>query len=164
MIMMTFSMMMAMIFMFLNHPLSMGMILLLQTILIALMSGYLAMNFWYSYILFLIMIGGMLVLFIYMTSIASNEKFNFSNKMLISVISLIPLNCLFLYFDQYFINMMKLNLDSINFNFKFYFSLSKFINYPSLLILIMMILYLFITLIAVVKITNINSGPLRQKF
>nr|YP_010010515.1 NADH dehydrogenase subunit 6 [Callosobruchus maculatus]YP_010876301.1 NADH dehydrogenase subunit 6 [Bruchus pisorum]QOH99483.1 NADH dehydrogenase subunit 6 [Callosobruchus maculatus]WHE17352.1 NADH dehydrogenase subunit 6 [Bruchus pisorum] len=162
---MMFIMMMSMMFMFLNHPLSMGMILLIQTILTALMTGLMNYNFWFSYILFLIMIGGMLILFIYMTSIASNEKFKFSMKMLnMMIINFSILMLLILFMDQYFFST---NLQTMDFFMKdtyinYYLSLNKYFNYPNNLILYLMINYLLITLIMVVKITNINYGPMRQ--
>ena len=37
-------------------------------------------DFWYSYILFIIIIGGILVLFMYITRLASNEIISPSNK------------------------------------------------------------------------------------
>ncbi len=43
-------------------------------------------------------------------------------------------------------------------------SLIKYFNFPNNLIIIIIIIYLFITLIAVVKITKFLYGPLRQKF
>nr|ALO70747.1 NADH deshydrogenase subunit 6 [Neobisnius villosulus] len=152
------------LFIFLNHPLSMGVILLIQVTLIALISGSLSINFWFSYILFLIMVGGMLVLFIYMTSIASNEKFNFSNLLMLSLL-IIFFSGMWgsLMIDQKMFSMMKFS-SKFNDNYLFFMNLSKFFNYPSNLILFLLIVYLFITLIAVVKITNIKFGPLRQKF
>nr|YP_009185850.1 NADH dehydrogenase subunit 6 [Gabronthus thermarum]ALO70584.1 NADH deshydrogenase subunit 6 [Gabronthus thermarum] len=157
---MTFSLM----FIFLTHPLSMGLILLIQTILIALMTGLMNINYWFSYILFLIMIGGMLVLFMYMTSIASNEKFKFSNiLMMMMIFSLLISMILYFTMDNYLYTMMTFS-DQFNHNYNFKFNLSKFFNYPSNIILFLMIIYLFITLVAVVKLTNINFGPLRQKF
>nr|YP_010121900.1 NADH dehydrogenase subunit 6 [Necrodes littoralis]QRF92667.1 NADH dehydrogenase subunit 6 [Necrodes littoralis] len=161
--MMMMSLMLSFTFIFMSHPLSMGLILLSQTILIALISGIISMNFWFSYILFLIMIGGMLVLFIYMTSVASNEKFKFSILITIMNLSImilfLPLN----FIDNMLIYANNLNMENIM-NEEIFLSLSKFFNYPSSIILMMMIIYLFITLIAVVKITNISYGPLRQKF
>nr|YP_010868515.1 NADH dehydrogenase subunit 6 [Apatetica glabra]WGU20048.1 NADH dehydrogenase subunit 6 [Apatetica glabra] len=146
------------LFLFLNHPMSMGITLLMQTIMIALITGFINYNYWFSYILFLIMVGGMLVLFIYMTSIASNEKFKFSNK----IFMLIPLSMIS-YLSVYFIiDQMMLNISNKNEIF-FIQSLSKFINFPSNILLFLMIIYLFITLIAVVKITDMKIGPLRQK-
>merc|ERR1712198_806681 len=59
----------------LSHPLAIGLALLSQTILICLITGLSSSSFWFSYILFLIFLGGILVLFIYVTSLASNEMF-----------------------------------------------------------------------------------------
>nr|AYW52221.1 NADH dehydrogenase subunit 6 [Elateridae sp. 2 ACP-2013] len=160
------TMSMTLMFMFLTHPLSMGFTLLIQAILIAMITGMLSHNFWFSYILFMIMIGGMLVLFIYMTSVASNEKFLYSNKlmimmtMMISSIMLIPL------MDAFSSYQLSMNTDMtmLEINPMFQLSLTKYINLPLNWIMISMIIYLLVTLIAVVKITNITYGPLRQKF
>nr|YP_010838225.1 NADH dehydrogenase subunit 6 [Sternocampsus coriaceus]WGF20852.1 NADH dehydrogenase subunit 6 [Sternocampsus coriaceus] len=153
-------------FIALNHPLSMGLTLLIQTTLIALITGMLSHNFWFSYILFMIMIGGMLVLFIYMTSVASNEKFHYSPKLLIIILLMMTFSILLNIPDSFlnYQNSMNIDQTSMNFPLTFNMSLSKFLNYPSNMIMIMMIIYLLITLIAVVKITNIQYGPLRQKF
>nr|AFU50199.1 NADH dehydrogenase subunit 6 [Phaedon armoraciae] len=163
---MIFMWMIAIMLMFLNHPLSLGLILLIQTILISLLTGLMSLNFWYSYILFLIMIGGMLILFIYMTSIASNEKFLFSYKLFIFFMMMLMFMFIMLFMDYYYlsfkINLMDMMNQNNNFNFKL--SMNKYMNYPQNLILFSMILYLLITLIMVVKITNIYYGPLRQKY
>nr|UZC78734.1 NADH dehydrogenase subunit 6 [Aquatica leii] len=153
-------MMMTMMFMMISHPLSMGLILLTQTLLISMWIGLLSMNFWYSYILFIIMVGGMLILFIYMTSVASNEKFSFNKS---SLITAIPLVSMFLFKDKLFPNMNSMNLD-ITLKSKFFFtmSLNKFLMYPMMLMSMVIIIYLLIALIAVSKITNIKSGPLRK--
>nr|QVM79241.1 NADH dehydrogenase subunit 6 [Grammoptera ruficornis] len=158
--------MMSLTFIFLNHPLAFGSILLIQTILISLITGKLTYNFWFSYILFLIMIGGMLILFIYMTSIASNEKFKMSYKLIMFNCLLLPLIMLCLIFMDYYFDNFNINtLELINQNMypSYKLSMNKFMNWPNNLIIYMMILYLLMTLIAVVKITKIQSGPLRQK-
>lgn len=135
--------------------------------LVACITGFINYNFWYSYILFLVIVGGILVLFIYMTRIASNEKFKYSNKILIIVIiiraiyiTIYLLADRFIYY-QGIISTETIPLEQIK-NWKL--SLNKYINYPTNLILIRLIRYLFITLIAIVKITNVSYGPLRQKF
>nr|UYB77585.1 NADH dehydrogenase subunit 6 [Philonthus lomatus] len=164
MMMFMLSLFLSTMFIFLSHPLSMGMTLLSQTILIALITGMMNINFWFSYILFLIMVGGMLVLFIYMTSIASNEKFMFSNYLsILFIIMLMSSVMIYLLFDNNLLSLMNFS-SSMNNSYMFTLNLSKFFNYPSNIILFLMIIYLFFTLIAVVKITNINFGPLRQKF
>nr|YP_009995490.1 NADH dehydrogenase subunit 6 [Ochthebius sculptoides]QNP09945.1 NADH dehydrogenase subunit 6 [Ochthebius sculptoides] len=156
------NLMFSMIFLFMIHPLSMGMILLMQTILISLITGFLNFNYWFSYILFLIMIGGMLVLFTYMTSVASNEKFNINNKLILMIITMLMMMILLLFNDKFLIMNNNLN-NFIYMNYNYYM-LSKFYNNPSNYIMFLMIIYLFITLIAVVKITKFQLGPLRQKF
>nr|ALO76407.1 NADH deshydrogenase subunit 6 [Oxypoda opaca] len=157
------SFMLSFIFLFLNHPMALGLIMLLQTIIISLITGLLNMNFWFSYILFLIMIGGLLVLFIYMTSIASNEMFNYSNKIMIISFSLMFIfTILFLMIDNYFIIFKYSYME--NMYMMKNMSLIKYFNYPSMLMIFFMIIYLFITLIAIVKITKIEFGPLRQKY
>nr|AML26438.1 NADH dehydrogenase subunit 6 [Staphylinidae sp. BMNH 1274643] len=159
MMLMTFSL----TFILMKHPLSMGLILLSQTILTSLITGMMSPNFWFSYILFLIMIGGMLVLFIYMTSIASNEMFKFSLKILFMIITMMIISMImYITMDQLMSTMLNNNFMQNNYNWML--SMNKFINYPSNFIMFMMIIYLFITLIAIVKITNFNMGPMRQKF
>jgi NADH-ubiquinone oxidoreductase chain 6 len=47
----------------------------LQTIITFLIRGLINKRFWFQYILFIVFVGGMLVLFIYLTRLASNECF-----------------------------------------------------------------------------------------
>lgn len=74
-----------------HHPLAIGLALLMQTLFIALSTGLVAPSFWFSYILFLVFLGGMLVLFIYVASLASNEIFRFSTKLFFILTSLLGL-------------------------------------------------------------------------
>lgn len=66
----------ALIFINLKHPVALGLTLILHTLLISGVTGLAVGNFWFSYVLFLVFLGGVLVLFIYITSLASNEKFS----------------------------------------------------------------------------------------
>nr|YP_009266373.1 NADH dehydrogenase subunit 6 [Hygrobia hermanni]ANJ70490.1 NADH dehydrogenase subunit 6 [Hygrobia hermanni] len=167
-----FNFTMSMIFIFLNHPLSMGMILLIQTVIICLMTGFFSLSFWFSYIMFLIMLGGMLVLFIYMTSLASNEMFHFSKKIITSIIMIMLLFIIIYMMNDYMMiiptfknsNMMELLNNNLLMKNENMISLSKIYNTPNNLITIILINYLLLTLIAVVKIINVKFGPLRQKF
>nr|YP_010426683.1 NADH dehydrogenase subunit 6 [Mycalesis francisca]USN89445.1 NADH dehydrogenase subunit 6 [Mycalesis francisca] len=155
---------------FTNHPISMGLLILLQTLFICLLSGMLINSYWFSYILFLIFLGGLLVLFIYVSSIAANEFMNnsFNNKLIILIPFFIFVTSILLKNNLNWLNF-SFNEDMYNFtnNFLFFFnenniSLFKLYNEQTYLLMIMMIIYLFITLIAVVKITNISFGPLRS--
>nr|AYW52139.1 NADH dehydrogenase subunit 6 [Discolomatidae sp. 1 ACP-2013] len=150
---------------FLNHPLSIGMILLSQSILISLFMGMMTYTFWYSYIFLLIMIGGLLVLFIYMTSIASNEKFNFSFNLFMLLILMFIIIYLFLKF--YLKINLSLHQNSMLFNntiYNFNLSMIKYYNYPSIMLTFLIILYLLMTMIMTIMICNKNMGSLRQKF
>nr|YP_009935693.1 NADH dehydrogenase subunit 6 [Macrosoma conifera]QNS38636.1 NADH dehydrogenase subunit 6 [Macrosoma conifera] len=165
--------MMISIFMyFMNHPLSLGLMIMIQTFLTCLLSGMLINTYWFSYILFLIFIGGLLVLFIYVSSIASNEKFKisiFNNIMLTMMIFFI---CVFSSF--FFINKLNWMNFSLNYEMNKFFNmflffnnenkinLSKLYNKQTYLMMMMMMIYLFISLVAIVKITNIFFGPLRS--
>nr|APX40288.1 NADH dehydrogenase subunit 6 [Chrysolina rufoaenea] len=156
----------SMIFMFLNHPMSLGLILLIQTILTSSITGMMNYNFWFSYILFLIMIGGMLILFIYMTSVASNEKFKFSSTLMSTIFFSIMLIIVLMFKDHFYYSFYMNMADMMNQNYpkNNNLSMNKYMNFPNNFIIYMMILYLFITLIMVVKITSFYYGPLRQKF
>jgi len=151
----------------LKHPLAIGFILLVQTLAICLITGIIHERFWFSYILFLVFLGGMLVLFIYITSLASNEIFNFSFKLttlikaltlLIITIRLIIDNIEFTFIinneflNSIFNSALKENFESIN----------KLYNFPTNIVTLMLINYLLFTMIVVVKITNFFCGPLRN--
>nr|QZP41039.1 NADH dehydrogenase subunit 6 [Geoscapheus dilatatus] len=160
-IFMTMSSLLSILFTQMNHPLAMGLILLIQTIMISMITGLSTQSFWFSYVLFLIFIGGMLVLFIYVTSLASNEMFIMSTKLLYLMMMIMPLLVFLLK-----MNILNLaNQESLMFltiNNSTPLPLLKLYSYPTGMLTIMMAIYLLITLIAVVKIINIFSGPLRQ--
>lgn len=141
-----------------------------QTLLICLITGLITKRFWFSYILFLIFLGGLLVLFIYISSLASNEIFSISNKILFFFISnFVTFIIIFFILDKSLIlnNLMPQENENLIFIKSFIrensLHLNKLYNFPTNLITILLIIYLFFTLIAVVKITNIFEGPLRPK-
>nr|ADX01606.1 NADH dehydrogenase subunit 6 [Siphluriscus chinensis]UZN92483.1 NADH dehydrogenase subunit 6 [Siphluriscus sp. l JZ-2022] len=145
-----------------NHPLAMGIMLLMQTLLVCLTAGLTASSFWFSYILFLVFLGGMLVLFIYVTSLASNEMFSTPMKSTLSGFIL-----MFIIFMISTLNdPVTWNSPHSNVNDPFQTpiiinSIMKIYNSSTSLITTLLVVYLLITLIAVVTITKINQGPLR---
>nr|YP_009739574.1 NADH dehydrogenase subunit 6 [Orthaga olivacea]QIC20470.1 NADH dehydrogenase subunit 6 [Orthaga olivacea] len=166
MFLITMMMFLSFIMFFINHPLAMGLMILIQTLFICLLTGMLIKTYWFSYILFLTFLGGLLVLFIYVTKIASNEmfKFNMNFKFIMSFILFFSLILYFSYNNFIIFNNLEMN----NFYNMFMFfnnenmiNLSKLYNNQTFLLILMLIIYLFITLIAVIKITNIFYGPLR---
>nr|URX53368.1 NADH dehydrogenase subunit 6 [Glyptotermes fuscus] len=157
---MTLSMVSSTTFTQMKHPLAMGMMLLTQTVITCLISGLMNKSFWFQYILFMVFVGGMLVLFIYVTSLASNEMFSLSTSMIITAIMAVPSmamieNWVELDSKDTLTHEMMMTEEITTMTSKLY-------NSPNGTMTILMALYLFLTLIVVVKITNISSGPLRQ--
>nr|AWB99054.1 NADH dehydrogenase subunit 6 [Anopheles oryzalimnetes] len=167
-IIMTLCLIMSFIFMQMKHPLSMGLMLLIQTFLTCLITSIYVKTFWFSYVLFLIFLGGMLILFIYVTSLSSNEMFSMSFKLtMISLIIFSIFSILFFFIDKSLIEQFIMNMEMeklsnmnnlINENI---LSLNKMYNFPTNLITLLLINYLFLTLLVTVKITKKFYGPLR---
>nr|YP_009236792.1 NADH dehydrogenase subunit 6 [Telchinia lycoa]AMJ17256.1 NADH dehydrogenase subunit 6 [Telchinia lycoa] len=156
---------------FINHPLSMGMMILGQTLLVCTLSGMLINTYWFSYILFLIFLGGLLVLFIYVSSIASNELFEITliNKILFTLSIFYSIIIMFYFKNNLSWMNFYFNDEMMNFfnNFLFFgneynFNLSKLYDEQTYFLMFLLIIYLFITLIAVIKVTNMSFGPLRS--
>ena len=70
--------------------LNIGTFVVICTTIISLIRGIIYKRFWFSYILFIIIVGGMLVLFICMTRLASNEIFSPSNKLITITLVTLP--------------------------------------------------------------------------
>nr|YP_009485770.1 NADH dehydrogenase subunit 6 [Urostylis flavoannulata]AVZ00906.1 NADH dehydrogenase subunit 6 [Urostylis flavoannulata] len=149
-------MMLSIMFLFTSHPLSMTIILITQTLLISLITGMIMSTFLMSYIILIIMISGMLVLFIYMASIASNEKFKITLSLSLLMI-------------MFMLMMLMIDIDPLELTIKtFYdskesFMLIKMFNYPVSVMIVSMVMFLFLTMISVSNIINVSMGPLRTK-
>nr|AKK32517.1 NADH dehydrogenase subunit 6 [Aenictopecheidae sp. PJ-2015] len=142
-----------------KHPLSLGFNLMIQTINLSIFIGFMNKQFWFSYILLLILLSGMLVLFIYMASIASNEKFNTSNLMIKLLMYMLMMILLIIIKKEFFMNLMNYNTMTYYINMM---TLIKIFN-MNLNLSLMMILYLLIIMITVNYIINIFEGPMRKK-
>nr|YP_009369715.1 NADH dehydrogenase subunit 6 [Pseudophyllus titan]ARO46870.1 NADH dehydrogenase subunit 6 [Pseudophyllus titan] len=156
-----------------KHPMSMMLIIISQTLTLAFTMSLITKTFWMSYILFLVMLGGMLILFLYIASLASNEIWfmNQPNSYII-IISLTTLLMIMMIssMDKISWNIILSNTDTHPMTSKT--MLTSYINQCSMLIKLyntstsilttILIIYLLITLIAIVKITNIYMGPLRS--
>nr|YP_010016873.1 NADH dehydrogenase subunit 6 [Lophosquilla costata]QOL11177.1 NADH dehydrogenase subunit 6 [Lophosquilla costata] len=160
------SMTFSIIFINLSHPLAMGMMLLLQTLVICAITALMNFYVWFSYILFLIFLGGMLVLFIYITSLASNEMFQFSFKMTMFFSTMMALSFLLLIMDPLLLDFKMASADMSSLMGNSYTNqmvlISNIYSTNTMMTTLFMILYLLLTLIVVVKITYTFLGPLRM--
>nr|YP_010586625.1 NADH dehydrogenase subunit 6 [Triaenodes qinglingensis]UZZ44439.1 NADH dehydrogenase subunit 6 [Triaenodes qinglingensis] len=144
-----------------NYPMMLMITLILQTINIAIMIGLINKSFWMSYILFLIIIGGLMILFMYLTSLMSNNMINLKMTYWIKMMTMFILiiSLLTIMFNQQLQDLMNLSFMKTLMNFNNNNSFTKLYDNTKLIILMMN--YLFFCLIVVTKIINLNSGPLR---
>nr|QGZ10086.1 NADH dehydrogenase subunit 6 [Oncopsis nigrofasciata] len=139
-------------------PMSMGTILLMQTMLTTLLMNKMMLTAWFPMVTFLMMIGGMMVLFMYMSSIASNEKFSMNlNLTLIFVLMIIYMEELML--ENQLNEFQTINLTETQETL----SMMKLYNKKSMMITMFMVLFLLLTMISVSKIVLHHKGPLRMK-
>nr|URH16642.1 NADH dehydrogenase subunit 6 [Amitermes californicus] len=156
---MSMSTMTSLMFTQMKHPMAMGLMLLIQTTMVCLISGTMYSSFWFSYILFMIMIGGMLVLFMYMTSLASNEMFSPSNKMLMATMTLLPI---LTYMMPTVTNNKEMNTHNTMTENEILTTTTVMYNQMMGIMTTLLVLYMLLTLIVVVNIINVSKGPLRH--
>nr|QCF39622.1 NADH dehydrogenase subunit 6 [Glomeridesmus spelaeus] len=148
MLIMIMLMSISMIFTQLSHPMEMSILLIIMTLTISINSLMFSMTQWFSYILFLIYMGGVMVMFMYMSSLTPN-KFPTSIKK-ISFIMTFPL--LFFMFNNKILKIM---------NLKSSMSIMKSFTFLSLNMTMIIILILMITMISIIMITQNKKTPLR---
>lgn len=111
--------------------------------------------------MFIIIIGGILVIIIYITRTVSNEKFKINLKIIVISIAICLITIISLDID---INISISSYDTLIINTKIKnFSLNKFFREPIIKTTLIIISYLLVALVAIVKITEFKRGPLRQK-
>nr|YP_009370185.1 NADH dehydrogenase subunit 6 [Haemaphysalis concinna]ARO89823.1 NADH dehydrogenase subunit 6 [Haemaphysalis concinna] len=138
---------MSILLMMMTHPLMMLMSVMLLTLYMSMIFYLISQFSMISLIMVLLILGGMLVIFMYMVSLTPNNKISFNFKMLVSI-----------FFMLFLLNVeiqMK-NLDMQIFN-KIYFT-----NYMNLIMLMMM--YLILSLNVVMKFTNSNMTPMKMSY
>nr|YP_010432000.1 NADH dehydrogenase subunit 6 [Abrus yunshanensis]USS62535.1 NADH dehydrogenase subunit 6 [Abrus yunshanensis] len=137
-------------------PMSLGILLLIQTSVSTILMAKIMESSWLAMIIFLMLIGGLMILFMYMSSISSNEKFS-PKIMMIMLTFTIMLPMEELFSESQINDTMKSNMcmDMI--------SLTKIYNKKTMMITVMMFLYMFLAMIVVTKIIKIYKGPLRSR-
>nr|YP_010478239.1 NADH dehydrogenase subunit 6 [Nesophrosyne sp. 281 GMB-2012]UVI59683.1 NADH dehydrogenase subunit 6 [Nesophrosyne sp. 281 GMB-2012] len=141
----------------LKTPMSMGIMLLVLTSTSTILMAHILTTAWIPMIMFLMFIGGLLILFMYMSSIASNEKFS-TNILL----TMIPIIAMTMPMEGVMVETMMdeslsscMLIDGI--------SMTKIYNKKTFIITIFMFMYLLMSMIVVTKIIKIFKGPLRSK-
>nr|QLY90133.1 NADH dehydrogenase subunit 6 [Trichostegia minor] len=150
----------------LHHPLMITIVMIIQTTLMALMLGSMTTSFWMSYMMFLTFIGGMLVLFIYISSLTSNKMNSLTwNNLIMMIIFTILFFCFFsIYFLYENLEMTEFISKYFYFNTENNLFLSNFYNKNEMYLTMLLMMYLMLALIIVTKISNLSYGPMRIKF
>nr|WRY72419.1 NADH dehydrogenase subunit 6 [Eurhadina rubra] len=152
---MKLTMIISSIIMFMNHPISMGLMLMIQTITIIMFMNKILISSWFAMITFMMMIGGLLIMFMYMSSIASNEKFKFKLNLTLLIIILVMIS------DEMMMQNQINEIQEINETKNLELSLTKIYNNKSMMMTILLVMYLLLTMISVTKMVKHHKGPLR---
>nr|YP_010954511.1 NADH dehydrogenase subunit 6 [Teredorus guangxiensis]WMV02073.1 NADH dehydrogenase subunit 6 [Teredorus guangxiensis] len=152
------------LFMSTKQPMNMIIIIIMQTTMMTFMMNKMTKSAWMLYLLMIIFIGGMMVLFIYITSIAPNEKNKMNPKLIMStmMITIMTINMI-MYSKENMMNNETTISSLMDLKMNHQKMLNIMFNQTMYLLSITMMSYLFIALMAVNKITNIEMGPLRKK-
>nr|YP_010958565.1 NADH dehydrogenase subunit 6 [Centrotypus laticornis]UXF57641.1 NADH dehydrogenase subunit 6 [Centrotypus laticornis] len=139
-----------------KKPMSMGIMLMIQTTWTIMLMNTINNSSWIPLITFLIMMGGLLVIFLYMSSITSNEKFKMNYKLsLMIIIMMIP-------HEELMLSGQNFESEEILTKSKEMISMSKMYS-KSMIMTMLMIMYLMLTMITINKIVKTFEGPLRSK-
>nr|YP_010554617.1 NADH dehydrogenase subunit 6 [Diplectrona albofasciata]UYO79237.1 NADH dehydrogenase subunit 6 [Diplectrona albofasciata] len=148
------------------NPLSMGFMVIIQCLLTCLVLNSTVKVYWISYIFYLIMLGGLLILFMYMCSASSNEiiKPNLTIFLLTLMFIILMLLTAKMILSNWSIMKETVQFNSLieNSNTDNSTIISKIYNNTSMMVSWMLISYLLISLIVVATLTNFNKSPLRS--
>nr|YP_009509717.1 NADH dehydrogenase subunit 6 [Penion cuvierianus]AXF46333.1 NADH dehydrogenase subunit 6 [Penion cuvierianus] len=142
-----------------SQPLSLGLVIMMSTLLMCFISA-ITLSSWYGYILFLIYVGGLLVMFAYVAALSPNVLFGKGTPMLFFSILVFPLAVIF-----YFYPLIDLSSIDYLYIFKELKSLKMYgiemVSPQMISILIGLAIILLINLIVVVKICYYRHASLR---
>ena len=133
----------------LTHPISLGIILIFYSLLIG-GTTILFRTPWFFYLLVLVLLGGVITLIIYIRTLAANEKFIIPRRVnyLIPIVAMLVRT--FLLSNYNYIVKSSLNIRIV----------INLYEYSNRRLSIFLIIYLFITIVCVVKLVKFERGPL----
>nr|WOW98954.1 NADH dehydrogenase subunit 6 [Borysthenes sp. 1 WQW-2023a] len=147
---------------FLKHPISLGSVLMIQSIMSTAITIMLTKNSWYSMVLLITFSGGIMIMFIYMSSIASNEKFKFSKKLVYLMLMTTTMLILMLKDKMLIANKWMENQISFQENEEIK-SILKMLTTKKKTSIMIMIMVMFM-LVYISKIVSTIEGPLKKTY
>lgn len=146
------------------HPIYILILIIVYRGIICFIISAWSYNFIYSIILFLIMIRGILIIFLYFSSLISNDqtKFIINTPLIIRFfLNIIIFIFIIKYFNHPIYNfndiLLIFQINNNNFN-----NIIHIFSYPFRNITIICILYLLLTLFTIIKICSIKTSTLRK--
>nr|YP_010902182.1 NADH dehydrogenase subunit 6 [Lunella correensis]QHD20090.1 NADH dehydrogenase subunit 6 [Lunella correensis]QUV72917.1 NADH dehydrogenase subunit 6 [Lunella correensis]QYF08449.1 NADH dehydrogenase subunit 6 [Lunella correensis] len=145
-----------------TQPLSLGLCIMIYSVTASILLGIMVAS-WYSYVLFLVYVGGLLVMFAYVSALAPNNFFSSLNSIFGFLVSfiMILLTLLFLHTPD---SSSLIWLDQLSLSKKTLSSGEMLINPSEASVVIFLGVILLINLLAVVKVCYYQQGPLRSHF
>lgn len=147
------------------HPIILRLILIFYSLFVVLKINLEMNNYWYSYVLFLLIIGGVIILILYLTRVSNNELFRIN---LLYYVYFFLKGFLLIFILFYILKFFTINInmyEDIYLINKLIF-LDVIINikeiYVNFYISIYMLIYLFVLIVVCVLICLKNIIPLRQ--
>lgn len=146
------------------NPLLISIFLIIFTILIAINISFLLRIRFYSFILFIRIIGGLIIIFIYFARLNNFEKSFLYSEIFIYFLPLLLLIIIYICFNFNYDYTLRIDYFHIeNFNTNRILNLEDLIYcYPESKFLILIISFLFLRLLCIVKICRIKRSPLRK--
>nr|YP_009339303.1 NADH dehydrogenase subunit 6 [Gmelinoides fasciatus]APL97193.1 NADH dehydrogenase subunit 6 [Gmelinoides fasciatus] len=145
---------------FSKTPLMVTLVILTQATLISISIYLNLLTSWLAYILLLIFVSAMMVVYAYVSSLASNQYIYFTTPpiiplmfILLSVLIMVPMKKIGLTSSAYLLMNSNLNMGQMPY--------SKIYSFYTLAAVMFLILYLLMALVAVAKIISNYDGPLR---
>nr|QLF99628.1 NADH dehydrogenase subunit 6 [Amblyomma ovale] len=137
--------MMSTVLISMSHPVAMLMSVILLTLSMSLIFYENSANSLFPMILLLLILGGMMIIFLYMVSLCPNKKLNYNIKLIFTMMMIV----IILSINPLYFKVQSQELTKIY--------CTSFLN-----IVLMMMMYLLITLMVVMKNLNWISSPMKS--
>lgn len=147
-----------------THPIYLLILIMIYRGIICFTISAWSNNFIYSIILFLIIIRGILIIFLYFSSLISNDQTKFSVNISLMLRFFFNVSILFYiikYFNYPIYNFNEIFL-SLQLNNNIFNNIICIFSHPYRNITIICILYLLMTLFTIIKICSIKTSTLRK--
>jgi NADH-ubiquinone oxidoreductase chain 6 len=131
-----------------DTPIIIGIAILTLSLSFACLFAY-TIRSWYAFIIFLIYVGGILIIFSYFISLTPNNRSNYSPKLKLFILTYLASCLTIIYRNSIYVN--------INYSFNVYY-LYKINYFPILLFIILILLFI---IVIVIKIISQTKGPIR---